>query len=762
MSALSVNAKEWIPSNNNNNNNNNNNSSSGNSKNNNNNNNNKKYSNKKKNNKKNKSTYNNNNTKKYPTRRNHYKKQQQQNITTAKIYKGNNSKKNNKKSQQQINSAFLGFKYEREVDDSLNYFPSTVIGKRSQHKVHHPVFDRNAFLKATYRFVVSGPSASETNNPYMLIHNNKKVDWNDVEQVLFDLEDNNDFSCPICLCKPEVPLMNCCGHVYCMLCVLRLLENSNRKNWVKCAICNDPITKEKLRPTANRYITSIKPTISIKQHQKKNNKTTSSEKKNENSNDNDDIDDNNNNNNSNINPIAKDNDKSNTALATFKLMFRNKISTRSTFAYLSTITNEEWNNVMQKKMPTVKIMKNGNNNYFNEKEQLLKFTQFLRCTKEYIKSILCKEIEDLNKVVTEAKQDANFLAIIGKYEDSQKENESITQLDSLGRQMIAEKALKWELHELIETIIESEKKKKEEKSAKNNKIILDEEEYPSLGGGGGTSPNSKKDKLQKSTVESNLVEKTTTISPPKLVAPTNLQQQPIALNKIGSTETGFYFYQLEDGSKTFLHPFCVNLLKEEFKTYDNFPSELKSSDVLDIETVTLTKDKAKFYKYLSHLNLNAEIKLIEIDLNDLLSQATKNKFKKELQKRKRDRDKKMKEKRKNGNKSHNKSRDCPSPEMISAKIEKERKESLAPKNFPSVGSPPKIVLKEPALPAAYNNIGKKKDKSFANITKTMGFFPTLGEAAKTNNQSKKSRRAMSGNGNNNPWGGGSKNVWGRK
>ena len=71
-------------------------------------------------------------------------------------------------------------------------------------------------------------------------------------------------------------------------------------------------------------------------------------------------------------------------------------------------------------MPTVKIIKNGNNNYFNEKEQLLKFTQFLRCTKESYKIYFVKEIEDLNKVVTEAKQDANFLAIIGKYEDSQK------------------------------------------------------------------------------------------------------------------------------------------------------------------------------------------------------------------------------------------------------------------------------------------------------------------------------------------------------
>ena len=38
------------------------------------------------------------------------------------------------------------------------------------------------------------------------------------------------------------------------------------------------------------------------------------------------------------------------------------------------------------------------------------------------------------------------------------------------------------------------------------------------------------------------------------------------MNKIGSCANGYYFFQTKDGSKVFLHPFSVSVLKEEFKT----------------------------------------------------------------------------------------------------------------------------------------------------------------------------------------------------
>ena len=63
----------------------------------------------------------------------------------------------------------------------------------------------------------------------------------------------------------------------------------------------------------------------------------------------------------------------------------------------------------------------------------------------------------------------------------------------------------------------------------------------------------------------------------------------VDLNRIGTTNKGFYFYQLQNGSKTFLHPFCINV-KEEYKSFDKFPAEI-TGRLLDVETVTLRKEK---------------------------------------------------------------------------------------------------------------------------------------------------------------------------
>ena len=551
-------------------------------------------------------------------------------------------KKKKKAQQHQINSAFLGFKYQRETDQGMDYFPSSVTTKRSSYKTPRKTYDRNDFLKATYRFILSGPSASETNNPYMVGGSEKKIDWSDVEQVLFDVEEGSNFSCPICLCEPELPMMNCCGHIYCMLCVLRLLNKSTRKNWVKCPICNDPVTQDKLRSTKARNVAALTPRPN--------------------------------------NNHAKNKGGSN--IMRLNLMYRSKVSIRPTFAYSKSIQDEEWNNVLQHRMPTVVSSSRRKN---NEKD-ILKFTQFLRCTKEYMNSILTKEIQTLHKVVEEAKQDANFLAIIGRHEDSIKENELILHLHSVGMQIFAEKALRWELHELIAVI--SNHNEVLSKRGEESVVGLDEDEFPSL-----ARSNSIKDDAQSAETEKKGI--STLPQSPRREKETVIVQgdheSAVDLSRIGTTNKGFYFYQLQNGSKTFLHPFCINVLKEEYKSFDKFPAEI-TGRLLDVETVTLTKEKMKFFKYLSHLNLNAEIKLVDIDLVSHISKETKKKMKKEFQKRKRQRDKKFKN---SSSTKERKSRDCPSPEVVGAKIEKERKESLAPKNFPSVGSPPKPTNIEP-------------------------------------------------------------------
>ena len=37
----------------------------------------------------------------------------------------------------------------------------------------------------------------------------------------------------------------------------------------------------------------------------------------------------------------------------------------------------------------------------------------------------------------------------------------------------------------------------------------------------------------------------------------------------------FYFYQAADGQHIYLHPLDIKVLKQEFGSYDNFPSHIK-------------------------------------------------------------------------------------------------------------------------------------------------------------------------------------------
>jgi RING-type zinc-finger len=63
--------------------------------------------------------------------------------------------------------------------------------------------------------------------------------------------------------------------------------------------------------------------------------------------------------------------------------------------------------------------------------------------------------------------------------------------------------------------------------------------------------------------------------------------------------------------------------------------------VLELETVQITQDVRKRMPFLAHIPLCTEVIFVELDLNDLLSNATKHKFKVELAKRKKRRQSKV-------------------------------------------------------------------------------------------------------------------------
>jgi hypothetical protein len=128
----------------------------------------------------------------------------------------------------------------------------------------------------------------------------------------------------------------------------------------------------------------------------------------------------------------------------------------------------------------------------------------------------------------------------------------------------------------------------------------------------------------------------------------------------------FQFYQAEDGQLIFLNGFNMTLLMSDFSRSkpdndddDNHQNQKRSPElppmpdfihgrILEIERKNITSELRKRLSFLSYLPLFTDIIFVELDLNHILSEKTKQKFKGELAKRRKHRQSKVKaEKREN-------------------------------------------------------------------------------------------------------------------
>jgi len=105
-----------------------------------------------------------------------------------------------------------------------------------------------------------------------------------------------------------------------------------------------------------------------------------------------------------------------------------------------------------------------------------------------------------------------------------------------------------------------------------------------------------------------------------------------------------HFYQASDGQLCFLSKLNMNCLAAEFATsnplkisnecVNNLPlPDVIEGQVVECETVHLTPEIRNRMSFLSHLPLYTDIQFVEIDLNRILSDETKAKFKNEIDKR---------------------------------------------------------------------------------------------------------------------------------
>ncbi|KAL3921401.1 MAG: hypothetical protein SGILL_002766 [Bacillariaceae sp.] len=109
-----------------------------------------------------------------------------------------------------------------------------------------------------------------------------------------------------------------------------------------------------------------------------------------------------------------------------------------------------------------------------------------------------------------------------------------------------------------------------------------------------------------------------------------------------------HFYQSEDGQLVFLNGFNMACLLSDYakglsqagpktQTFKAPLPDFIEGRVLEIENVQLTPDLRKRMPFLSHLPVFSDVSFVELDLNSLLSEETRKKFKADISKRRKQR-----------------------------------------------------------------------------------------------------------------------------
>lgn len=136
----------------------------------------------------------------------------------------------------------LNFTYESTRDSNENYYEYERLGRQfwSTKLSKNSYFSKEQFLQANCQFVVK----SSCDYSIHMCDPDRLVEWDHIEEVHVDTL--STIACPICLYEPTAGKMTKCGHVYCWSCILHYLSLSD-KSWRKCPICFESIYKSDLK-----------------------------------------------------------------------------------------------------------------------------------------------------------------------------------------------------------------------------------------------------------------------------------------------------------------------------------------------------------------------------------------------------------------------------------------------------------------------------------------------------------------------------------
>ena len=118
-------------------------------------------------------------------------------------------------------------------------------------------------------------------------------------------------------------------------------------------------------------------------------------------------------------------------------------------------------------------------------------------------------------------------------------------------------------------------------------------------------------------------------------------QQPSSTMDSGRS---YLFYQSADGQHVYLNPFSTRILCQNYGSLENCPPVIQA-EVLQMDWVSMSDAWRKRFKYLQHLPLTCEFRLIEIDFqkSHLVSPETYKQYQMQIESRAKERNRRLRE-----------------------------------------------------------------------------------------------------------------------
>lgn len=126
-----------------------------------------------------------------------------------------------------------------------------------------------------------------------------------------------------------------------------------------------------------------------------------------------------------------------------------------------------------------------------------------------------------------------------------------------------------------------------------------------------------------------------------------LQDNSNLVSDESSTTKTYLFYQCSDGQHIYINPFSTKILCQEYSSLENCPLRIRAK-ILQMDWLSMNETWRKRFRYLEHLPLTCEFRLIEIDFErpSLISRETYELFKDQIKSREQQRQLRRKEERK--------------------------------------------------------------------------------------------------------------------